>query len=202
MAAASAGWAAVGRALAVLVVALVASATAGVARAEGSEAVWGLLRGGGQIVLIRHGATSGAAGDPAGFRLEDCATQRNLTDAGRAEARRIGAAFRARAIPVARVISSPWCRCLETARLAFGHAEVWDALRNAFVERDAAPERTRRLRERLRQVPDGGNLVLVTHGSNIGAAVGVHPAEGELVVVTPDGAGFRVAGRIPPTALD
>ncbi|HXH83446.1 MAG TPA: histidine phosphatase family protein, partial [Candidatus Tectomicrobia bacterium] len=174
------------------------------APAAGTDALWALLRGGGQVVLIRHGATSGGAGDPAGFRLDDCTTQRNLNDRGRADARRIGAAFRARGIPVARVVSSPWCRCLETARLAFGGTpEVWDALRNAYVERQDAPERTRRLREALTRRPEGGNLVYVTHGANISAAVGVHPGEGELVIVTPGGPdGFRVAGRIPPSSLD
>ena len=73
--------------------------------------------------------------DPAGFRLDDCATQRTLTDAGRADAKRVGAAFQTRAIPVSRVLSSPWCRCLETARLAFGRAEVWTPLSNLFDNR-------------------------------------------------------------------
>jgi hypothetical protein len=72
------------------------------------EKLWSLLKGGGQVVLIRHTVTTPGAGDPPGMRLEDCGTQRNLTDAGRTHARRIGQAFRSRGIPVERVLSSPW----------------------------------------------------------------------------------------------
>jgi len=89
-------------------------------RAAADDTLWELLRGGGQVVLMRHAVTTPGVGDPSGFRLDDCATQRNLTDAGRDDARRVGAAFRTRGAPVGRVLSSPWCRCLETARLAFG----------------------------------------------------------------------------------
>ena len=71
------------------------------------------------MVLIRHAITTPGVGDPPGFRLEDCSTQRNLTDAGRAHARRIGEEWRARKISIGRLVSSPWCRCLETAELAF-----------------------------------------------------------------------------------
>jgi phosphohistidine phosphatase SixA len=99
------------------------------------EALWMLLGGGGQIVLMRHATTSPGVGDPPGFRPAECATQRNLTDAGRDEARRIGAAFRARRVPVGRVLSSHWCRCLETARLAFGRAEPWEPLDSVFEDR-------------------------------------------------------------------
>lgn len=71
-------------------------------------------------MVIWHAATEPRIGDPPGFQLDDCATQRNLSEAGREEARRIGAAFRARGIPIGRVLSRRWCRCLETAGLAFG----------------------------------------------------------------------------------
>ena len=74
------------------------------------EAVWALLRGGGQMVFMRHAITTPGVGDPAGFRLEDCAPQRDLTDACREDARRVGATFRSRGIPIGRVLSSPWCR--------------------------------------------------------------------------------------------
>ena len=103
--------------------------------AGADEALWALLRGGGQVVLMRHATTTPGVGDPPGFRLGDCPTQRNLTDAGRDEARRIGAAFRSRDVPVGRVLSSRWCRCLETAQLAFGRAEPWDALDSIFEDR-------------------------------------------------------------------
>jgi broad specificity phosphatase PhoE len=79
-------------------------------------------------VLLRHATTTPGFGDPPGFRLDNCVTQRDLTEAGREESRRLGVVFRAREIPVARVRSSRWCRCLETARLAFGSADPGEPL--------------------------------------------------------------------------
>jgi len=169
------------------------------ARAAADDAVWELLRGGAQVVLMRHTITTPGVGDPAGFRLDDCATQRNLTAVGREDARRVGAAFRQRAIPVGRVLSSPWCRCLETSRLAFGKAETWTPLSNLFDNRANEAEQMRALREIASRRPTGGNLVLVTHGSVVQPLTGIQPAPGELVVLTPDGAGrFRIAGRLAP----
>jgi phosphohistidine phosphatase SixA len=183
-----------------LLTALLLLATPSLAAAD--ETLWKQLHGGSQVVLIRHAVTTPGAGDPPGFRLDDCATQRNLTDAGREDARRIGAAFRARAIPVARVLSSPWCRCLETARLAFGKAEPWPALNNLFGNRAGEAEQMRALREVVGRPPDAGNLVLVTHGSVVLPLTGIQPAPGEMVVLTPDGVGgFRIAGRLPPDAI-
>ena len=97
----------------------------GFGRRRDSEADTKLFNQASQVVLVRHAITTPGVGDPPAFRLDDCATQRNLTDEGRGDARRLGEAFRARGIPVARVLSSPWCRCLETGRLAFGAAEPW-----------------------------------------------------------------------------
>ncbi|HEY7250425.1 MAG TPA: histidine phosphatase family protein [Methylomirabilota bacterium] len=178
---------------------LVAMALPLPAGARASESLWTLLKGGGQVVLLRHGSTPPEMGDPTGFRLDDCATQRNLSAAGREESRRIGAAFTARGIPVERVLSSPWCRCLETARLAFGAALPWDPLSSLFADRTRQAEQTRAFRELAGQKRPGANVILVTHGANIVAFVGVGPAMGEMVIVTPQGGGsFAVAGRLPP----
>jgi len=167
--------------------------------AAADEALWELLRGGGQVLFMRHAITTPGVGDPAGFRLEDCATQRNLTDAGREDARRVGATFRSRGIPVGRVLSSPWCRCLETARLAFGGSETWTPLSNLFDNRDREAEQLRALRDIAGRRPSGGNLVLVTHGSVVFPLTAIQPAPAELVVLTPDDSGhFRVAGRLTP----
>ncbi|MGH2688505.1 MAG: histidine phosphatase family protein [Actinomycetota bacterium] len=172
------------------------------AAAAGNEALWALLKGGGQVVVMRHASTDPGVGDPPGFRLEDCATQRNLSPKGREEARRVGAAFRARGIPVGRVLSSRWCRCLETARLAFGAAEPWPPLNSFFDDRRREPEQTRSVRALAGERPGTGNVVLVTHQVNISALTGVFPAPGEIVVLTPQGSGmFRVAGRLAPAAL-
>jgi phosphohistidine phosphatase SixA len=164
--------------------------------------VWDALRGGGQVVLIRHASTEPGLGDPPGFRVEDCATQRNLSEAGRAEARRIGAVFRWRGIPVERVLSSRWCRCLETARLAFGRVEPWPALDSFFEDRSREPEQTRAVKALMSEPRTRGNLVLVTHQVNITALTGIVPAMGEAIVVTrgPDGTA-RVAGRLGLSAL-
>jgi phosphohistidine phosphatase SixA len=79
------------------------------------------------VILLRHAITMPGVGDLAGMRLDDCSTQRNLTDEGRCHAGRVGGAFRACGVTVDRVLSSPWRRCQETARLAFGEAERWSA---------------------------------------------------------------------------
>jgi broad specificity phosphatase PhoE len=173
------------------------------APAPGSEALWSLLRDGGQVVLLRHALTTPGVGDPTGFRLDDCATQRNLSETGRRDARRIGAAFRARNVPVGQVLASPWCRCLETARLAFGRAEPWDALGNLFGRQDVGGRQVAAMRARVSEPPAGGTLVLVSHGSTIAALTGINPASGEFLVVTPEGSGrFRVAGRLAADAVE
>jgi broad specificity phosphatase PhoE len=165
------------------------------APAIASEALWSLLKGGGQVVLIRHAVTTPGSGDPPGMRLDDCSTQRNLSDEGRQHARRIGEAFRERQIPVDRVLSSPWCRCLETARLAFGKAEVSQPLGNLFGRYENRDLQVRQMRALLRETSKGANLVLVSHGSTILALTGISPATGEMVIVAPSG---KLAGRLLP----
>jgi len=171
------------------------------ALASASEVLWALLRAEGQVVMIRHAATDPGVGDPKGFRLDDCATQRNLSAAGRNEARRIGASFRARGVRISRVLSSRWCRCLETARLAFGTVETWPPLDSFFSDRGRESGQTQAVRALVSERPALGNLVLVTHQVNIAALTGISPASGEMVILTPTGGGsFQVRGRLAPTA--
>jgi len=146
------------------------------------DKLWALLEKGGAVVLIRHAVTTPGAGDPPGFRLDDCATQRNLTDAGRRHAQRIGAEWRARKIPLERVLSSPWCRCIETAKLAFGGAEISQPLSNLFGRTENREAQVRALRE-LVAAKGKGNIVMVTHGSTIAALTGIHPGTGEMVIL-------------------
>jgi broad specificity phosphatase PhoE len=162
------------------------------------DALWSLLRAGGQVVLLRHDSTEPGVGDPAGMKLDDCSTQRNLSEPGRAHARRLGDALRSRAIPVAGLQASPWCRCLETARLVFGRSgEVEPALGNLFGRHEQEAPQVARLRQVVQRAPERGNLFLVTHGSTVLALTGVSPAMGEMVVLTPQPeGGFRVAGRL------
>jgi broad specificity phosphatase PhoE len=165
--------------------------------ASADEKLWDLLRQGGQVVAIRHAQTTSGFGDPPEFKLDDCATQRNLNDEGRAQARKMGAAFRDKGIPIATVISSPWCRCLETARLAFGEAEPWSALSNLYGRPQNEAHQSRAMRERISGFSGAGNLVLVSHGSTIRAATGTYLGMGEFVVLTPRGSGrFDVVGTV------
>jgi phosphohistidine phosphatase SixA len=166
-----------------------------------NQEIWELLRSGGQVVVMRHATTVPGFGDPPGFRLEDCTTQRNLSQVGRETARRIGETFRRREVPVGRVLSSQWCRCLETARLAFGTAEPWPALNSFFQDRSSDTDQTRAVRDLVSRPFSGPNIILVTHQVNVTALTGIFPAQGEMVVITPgDGGAFRVAGRLSPAA--
>lgn len=170
-----------------------------VAADEAGDA-WAALAKGGHVVLIRHGnAPPGYGGDPPGFKLSDCSTQRNLDELGREEARALGQAFRKHGVRVDRTVSSPWCRCLETARLmAVGEVESSWAL---------VPDMNPNARVRLGELKalvsawrGPGTFVLVTHALTIRPLVGFLPLQAEAVVVkpAPDGEpGYKLVGRIP-----
>ena len=171
--------------------------TAASARTEADAELWTLLRAGGQVIMLRHGGTDGTAGDPPGARLADCASQRGLSEKGRAQSRKIGEAFRAREIPVGRVLSSPWCRCMETAQLAFGRAEPLFSLLGGPRDPASIETRVAAVRALLAATPGDGNLVLVTHAFTILDATGQPSQEGEMVVFTPQGDGrFTLAGHL------
>ena len=159
------------------------------------EALWSLLKKGGHVVLMRHAVTTPGVGDPPGFRLDDCSTQRNLTDEGRRDARRVGEEFRKRAIGVEDVLSSPWCRCIETARLAFGKAETSTALSNLFTHPENRDQQVREMRA-LISAPRTGNRVLVSHGATVQALTGVSLGTAEMLIVTPKAESFVVRGRL------
>ena len=164
--------------------------------AQASDELWDLLRGGGQVVLMRHPLTDPGFGDPAGFRLEDCSTQRNLAEQGRSHAKRIGEAFRLHRIPVERVLTSPWCRCVEAASLAFGKADIEPALSNLFGRSESRQKQVEELAALAGTRRRGGNVVMVTHGSTILALTKIPVNMGEIMVLTPQGEGrFAVAGR-------
>lgn len=167
------------------------------ARASESAAAWQELRAGGCVVAIRHGRTSGQAGDPPGFKFDDCSTQRGLTEQGRQESVALGERFKANDIRIDLVLSSQWCRCLDTARLAFGRAEPWPPLNNVFGNSGREPAQNAETRGRIRDWKGPGTLVLVSHGSIIGPLSGAYPSEGEVIVLRPDPEkSLRVVGRI------
>src|SRR5262245_20392701 len=177
-------------ALFVIVLALVPSA----ARADDTSA-WPALRAGAHVALMRHADAPGGAGDPPGFRLEDCATQRNLSDKGRADAAKIGAWLKAEGIRIEKILSSPWCRCMETARLLqLGSVEAAPMFSNVFVLRDQTEALTAGARKVIDAWKGSGILLVVTHGANIFALTGVSPASGEIVVVR--GGSREAVGRL------
>lgn len=147
--------------------------------------VWDYLRQGDQrlyVVLLRHALAPGT-GDPANFRLGDCATQRNLSEAGRQQAIAIGQAFRQQGVTVEGVLSSQWCRCLETAELlGLGPVEPFAPLNSFFRDRRTTDSQTAAVEAYLRQQPQGV-LIMVTHQVNITALTGIFPPSGHGVVV-------------------
>jgi broad specificity phosphatase PhoE len=165
---------------------------------ERAARLWSELTNGGVTILLRHAHTEPGVGDPPGYRLGNCESQRNLSPTGREQAVRIGEALRARRIKVAAVLSSAWCRCIETARLAFPGQSVatFEALNSFFDDRAAEPERTAALRRRVAAFAGPGSLVGVTHHVNIAALTGEAVAAGEAVLLRADGARVAVLGRL------
>jgi broad specificity phosphatase PhoE len=160
------------------------------------DALWQRLRGAGVTVLMRHAATDPGIGDPPGFVLGRCATQRNLSERGRADARAIGEAFRRHGVRPA-VWSSRWCRCLDTARLAFGQAEAEPSLDSMFKD-DAGQSaaKLRALLTRLAARRDTAPLVLVTHDVNIRALTGHSLAPGAMVLTQLRNGKLEPIGRL------
>ena len=156
------------------------------------------LAGGGFVLMMRHAQTEAGIGDPANFRVDDCSTQRNLSDAGRAQARAIGAALRSAGIRVDTVRSSAWCRCRETAELAFGRHEVWPALNSFFGGRPGAQAQTREVEAFAAGLRPPANAMLVTHQVNITAALGPWTEPGEIVAGRWDGARLRAGFSFRP----
>ena len=162
------------------------------------DPLWGLLKKGGYVILMRNSAVDEGLGDPKGYKVEDCATQLNLNDKGRAEAKKIGEEFKKRKIPIKQVLTSQFCRTKETAALAFGKADVWEPLNSFYDKPMRKSEQTRLLHQRMENAPkDGSNLVLVTHGYNITSATGLNPDPGDMLIIEPAfKVGYRVVGEL------
>jgi phosphohistidine phosphatase SixA len=152
------------------------------------------LREGGYVLYFRHATTDMSRNDAGMKSFEDCASQRNLTERGREEARAIGEHFRRLNIPVGEVLASPFCRTMETARLAFGRAQASNDVRGGPVQ----ASRYDALKKLLSTpVPKGTNRVISSHGNPFYALAGApYLAEGEMAVVRPQGSGFVVLARL------
>jgi len=158
----------------------------------------------GLVILYRHALAPGG-GDPANFDVDDCATQRNLSAAGRRQAVRMGRQLRTRDIPVAEVISSPWCRSRDTARLMrVGPVREMSRLGSVFQSSARTAERRERATTKLirRHAASDGVLVVVGHQANIIDLTGIAPASGEGVVVRYDLDAGRIdiVGRVPASS--
>lgn len=180
---------------------VVALLTFGIASPAGATDVWQQMRDTPGVVLYLRHATAPGGGDPAGFVPGDCSTQRNLSTAGRAEARRIGERLKRERIPITAVRASPWCRAIDTARLLdVGQVRSMKALGSLFLTPNAARHpHTKGTLEVIRTHRNRpGVLVLVGHQANISALTGVSPASGEGVVLRAGRNGdIRVLGRTP-----
>ena len=150
--------------------------------AHATDAIWEALRTPGSVVVLRHSYAPGGF-DPPTARLDDCSTQRNLDETGRAQARRVGEAFRQHGIVVGTILSSPRCRCLDTARLAFREPQPWDVLQGALNDDARRQQQLVVIRQRIAEHVSGPPLVLVTHGSVVSDLAGLNVRMGAFVVL-------------------
>lgn len=185
------------RALRVVLLMLLALATQ-----AGASELQQKLAAGDHVLLMRHADAPGV-GDPPGYSLADCATQRNLGAEGRAQAGRIGAWLRQQGVAGARVFSSPWCRCKDTAALlGLGPVTEESALGSFFGEPQQAEASTVRLRAfvaRTLAARKGAPLILVTHNVNIAAYVGASLGSGDMVLARVDKSGRVVSHQRYPS---
>jgi len=161
-----------------------------------SEQAWNLTQEGNKIILIRHSLAPGG-GDPAGFKIDDCKTQRNLNKKGINQSKKIGKLFKKNKVLIDQVLSSQWCRCKDTAKYAFGEYKEFTALNSTFQSPFDKNE-GKQLKELYNYVKkwngNGKNLVLITHYSIITAVTNAVPSSGEIVVADKN---FKVLGTIP-----
>jgi len=160
------------------------------------------LRAGGHVIYLRHSTTNREEKDAEALDVGDCATQRNLNEEGRAQARAVGAALAAHGIPIGEVQASPLCRTRETAELAFGRVEISGALyASNLLPPTEVDKRAAVLRGLLGSVPPAGtNHVIVGHWQNLKVALDIQQdIEGEAAIFRPDGqGGFRLVARVTP----
>ena len=149
------------------------------------QANWDPAKDGDKIILIRHSKAPGF-GDPPGFKIHDCKTQRNLSKEGIEQSEKIGKLFKKNQIKIDQVLSSQWCRCKDTAKYAFKNFKEFSALNSTFQ-----PPYDKNSKKQIKELKDfiqkwngrGGNLILVTHYVIINAITDVVPRSGEIVII-------------------
>ena len=162
------------------------------------QALVNTLRQGGHVILLRHAAGEKTEKDSASVNLSDCSTQRNLSKDGRIDARTIGQGMDTLQIPVSKVLSSPYCRAMDTGRLAFGRPEMSDALNYVADNEEGKRKAVSGLKPLLSVVPPSAtNTVLISHSTNIQATLGFVPEEGEAIIFKPaNNNSYQMVGRI------
>jgi len=158
------------------------------------------LRQGGYVILVRHAATDKNQKDAANVSLTDCTTQRNLSEEGKTVARKMGEKVNSLKIPIGQVFSSPYCRTMDTGRLAFGQPTAVETL-GYFPDNEAGKSQAASaLKPLLSARPASNtNTVLISHSLNIGSAIGFVPEEGEVIIFKPGGdSNFKMVGRVRP----
>ena len=179
-----------------------ASVAAGPVWAAPDEELATLLRTGGVVAVFRHALAPGTF-DPPGFRQGVCSTQRNLSDEGRNQARRTGEWFKVRQLQPTRVLSSPWCRCVDTATLAFGTTDVWPALGSPRGYSETTGDaHLRELRRNLVAAStQPGFQVWVTHMFVLSDLVQTGSSSGEALILRADAKGNpQILARFPAVA--
>ncbi|MHA7853369.1 histidine phosphatase family protein [Marinobacter shengliensis] len=163
------------------------------------DQAWTALREGRAVLLMRHALAPGT-GDPGGFDLEDCSTQRNLNSVGREQARSWKPFLASRGIAEARVFSSQWCRCMDTAReMDMGEVTEWPALNSFFRNRGDGDTQTRQTIALVNELEPGAAVILVSHQVNVTALTGVFPASNEGVILAlPLSENPTVLARVSP----
>ena len=179
-----------------LIVVLLAALLALPAAAD-QKSAWQALREGKAFLLLRH-TTAPGTGDPEGFRLGDCSTQRNLSDRGRQEARRWGKLLVRRKVQQPRLYTSSWCRAQDTAlEMGLGAVETLPALDSFFSDPESQAAQMAEMRKAIEKVPKDRPVVMVSHQVNIKALTGVSPRNGEgLIIALPLGEPAKVLARI------
>ena len=156
---------------------------------------WKPAQEGNKVILIRHSLAPGG-GDPTGFKIDDCKTQRNLNRAGINQSKKIGKLFKKNKVPIDQVLSSQWCRCKDTAKYAFKSYKEFTALNSTFQSpyNKNEPKQLKELYNFVKKWDgDGKNLVLVTHYSIITAVTNAVPSSGEIIITDKN---FKVISTI------
>lgn len=167
--------------------------------ADDNAEAWSALREGRAVLMMRHALAPGM-GDPARFELGDCSTQRNLNDEGRAQARSWKPFLAEHGIHEARVYSSQWCRCMDTAtEMNVGDVTAWPPLNSFFQNRSEGPRQTRGIIEGVNEMGEGAPIILVSHQVNTTALTGVYPASNEGVIISlPLSDASEILARVSP----